>query len=96
LHVHSVIEDAINNSFADFVIVGAARQDAFGTVAKSLATVALGSVFSVGDVQPNDAFVSDGANASFMDVLANALLAALRARGFVGAIVNLNTLNRGV
>src|SRR4051812_29867410 len=85
LDAHTVVEDAVEDGLADFVVVQRAGFNSRRRGPEGGAAMAAGAILSVGDVEEDDFLVGDGADRSVVDVLARRQLAAGGARGFPGA-----------
>lgn len=89
MEAHAVIEEAIDDDFADAVGVAGSGFDAFDVGSERLAAVAGGAVFSHGQLDDDDFAQGDVADESCVGVLASSLGAALGAgEGLRGATLS--------
>jgi hypothetical protein len=86
--VEVVFEDAVENRFADRVVVLGLGKHVVGMGAEGGAAIALGCGFTVGDAEDGDFLVGDGANIALEFSLAWCECAAGGARGLLGGTMN--------
>ncbi len=82
LDAHAVVEDAVEHSLSDLVVVAIAETDARRVGAEGRAATAPGAILAVGDVEVGDPAVFEGPDPAGEDLLATPEPAASWARGF--------------
>ena len=86
LHAHAVLQQAVQDGFADGVGILGLGLDAFEVSAEGAAAAAGGAVLGGGDLEDEDAPVGEGADGAGARLLAHAGGAAVRARGVLGGV----------
>ena len=79
-HAHAVVEQPVDDRFADAVGVFGTRLDSLHLSPEGLATATAGAVFSHFDFEHDDLAIGDIANGPGVNILATPPLAARRAR----------------
>src|SRR5215467_12703643 len=89
LDVEAVAEDAVEDGRADGGVVVCLGGHVEGPGAEVLAAAATAAVFCIGDVQPGDLVVGQGADAAVAEALAGGAPSAVRAGGGLGGAADL-------
>jgi hypothetical protein len=85
LDAHAVLEDAIEDEVPDLVVIGGAREPILVGVAKGRGALAPGGILAIGDLQVGNGLVGNGSDPSDDGPLPPTSLAAVGARGLLGA-----------
>jgi hypothetical protein len=92
-HVHAVLEQTIKDGLAHLVVVLGFGEHILRGVAKGFAATATGLIFAIGEDQPGDCLVNDGAHVARTGANKFAAFATMGARSLLAGTIhgNINT-----